>query len=93
MKTVRFNRLYTDYCTSGDCVKAAMKSSSISIQMGCTALGVPVNTNLFMLMGVSLLGYGLDHPRFDSWQGPDSFLFSKMPTQPPFSGTGGFYHE
>jgi hypothetical protein len=44
-----------------------------------------------MLMGVLLLGYRLDYPRFDSWQEADIFLFSKMPTQPPIQwGVGAF---
>jgi len=42
-------------------------------------------------MGVLLLGYRLDYVRFDSWQQPDVFLFSKTPTQPPIQwGLGAF---
>jgi hypothetical protein len=59
--------------------------------MGLIALGVPVSTNLFRLMGVSLLVYRLDYPRLGSWQEPDISLFSKMPTQSPIQwGLGAF---
>jgi hypothetical protein len=64
-------------------VLLSYKSTYIGIWMGWTALGVPVSTNLFWLMGVSLPGYKLDYPRFDSWQEPDSYVFSEPNTEPP----------
>jgi len=42
-------------------------------------------------MGVLLLGYKLDYPRFDSWQEPDIYVFSELNTQPPIQwGLGAF---